>query len=207
MKKVFTFSAFVLILNVLFFMAACNNAPDAGNNQTTVSEGITYEIKSDNVLLAKIVINGSNVTVDSNGKLITSENKGEKRKYYVDGDIVYEIKYKDGGFKLRTKDGELLWKIKVGDDKIKISDNELNNNAYELKLKEDIRCKVVRNDEELGNARWNESSLSIEVDAQARSYSIQAGAFKNAFATLIATDIEFEQQCIIIAELLTNGAQ
>jgi hypothetical protein len=48
-----------------------------------------------------------------------------KRKYHIDkGAVLFEVKPNDeGGFKLRTADGTLRWKVKVTPEKIKISDN------------------------------------------------------------------------------------
>ena len=40
--------------------------------------------------------------------------------------------------KVRTPDGKLRWKVKLGDAKIKIADNEENKNPFEVKTKEAV---------------------------------------------------------------------
>ena len=74
----------------------------------------------------------------------------------------YEIKSNDNGFKLRTSDGTLLWKVRISEDKIKVSNNEENANAFELKAREGNRTKVFApGDQELGDLlrRWDKPVL------------------------------------------------
>lgn len=57
-----------------------------------------------------------------------------KRKYALDnGAEVLEVKPGDGSFKVRKPDGSLLWKVKMDPNKIKVSDNEQNLNAVEIR--------------------------------------------------------------------------
>lgn len=57
-----------------------------------------------------------------------------KRKYALDnGAEVLEVKSGDGSFKVRKSDGSLLWKVKMDPNKIKVSDNEQNLNAVEIR--------------------------------------------------------------------------
>lgn len=57
-----------------------------------------------------------------------------KRKYALDaGAEVLEVKPGDGSFKVRKPDGSLLWKVKMEPNKIKVSDNEQNNNPVEIR--------------------------------------------------------------------------
>lgn len=77
----------------------------------------------------------------------SKKTKADKKKYYDANDnVVYEIKYKPDGFKLRTATSKLLWKIKLYDDKIKISDNEENLNPYEIKIINGEEAKLVKDD-------------------------------------------------------------
>jgi hypothetical protein len=57
-----------------------------------------------------------------------------KRKYALDhGPEVLEIKPGEGHFKVRKTDGTLLWKVKMDPNKIKVSDNEDNRDAVEIR--------------------------------------------------------------------------
>jgi hypothetical protein len=63
-----------------------------------------------------------------------SSRESGKRKYTLDnGAEVLEVKPGDGHFKIRKADGTLLWKVKIGPKKIKVSDNEDNRDAVELR--------------------------------------------------------------------------
>src|SRR5215212_4754859 len=104
-----------------------------------------------------VTISGNTVDIAYGAQKLHGEQRDTgKRKYTVDGSVVkYEVKPNDeGGFKLRTADGKLLWKVKVTPEKIKISDNEENNNPFELKVRDGDRVKVVApGEKELGNVR------------------------------------------------------
>jgi hypothetical protein len=57
-----------------------------------------------------------------------------KRKYALDnGSEVLEIKPGQGHFKVRKPNGILLWKVKMDSNKIKVSDNEENRDAVEVR--------------------------------------------------------------------------
>ena len=57
-----------------------------------------------------------------------------KRKYSLDnGPEVLEVKPGEGHFKVRKPDGVLLWKVKMDTNKIKVSDNEENRDAVEVR--------------------------------------------------------------------------
>lgn len=108
-----------------------------------------------------------NTSVSVNGETYTSEmTKKDKKKYYdANKNVVYEVKYKDDGFKLRRASSALIWKIKLYDEKIKISDNEENLNPYEIKMLENNEAKLEYNDEVLARTTGDAVELvkTIEV--------------------------------------------
>jgi hypothetical protein len=118
----------------------------------------------------------------------------------------YEVKSSDSGFKLRTRDGKLLWKVKITDDKIKISDNEQNENAFELKAREGNRTKVFGpGDQELGNVRFNGKRIEVENAAGQTLTTIPATKPSAAYGVLLLDRIPQNQRDILIAELLARG--
>jgi hypothetical protein len=63
-----------------------------------------------------------------------SSRESGKRKYALDnGPEVLEVKPGEGHFKVRKPDGSLLWKVKMDPNKIKVSDNEENRDAVEVR--------------------------------------------------------------------------
>ena len=156
-------------------------------------------------LVGTIDLSGSNPKVKTEAGEFQSKIKGEKRKYSNEKGLVYAIKYKSDGFKLRTEAGQLIWKIKHSQEKIKVSDNEENLNPYEIKPKEKGRVKLKRNGEELGSARLRAAENKIEVGAGPLSYDLATTEFHMAFGVLAIQEINLHQRLIIVAELIDRG--
>ena len=116
----------------------------------------------------------------------TSEKtKADKRKYYdQNNNVVYEVKYKSDGFKLRTASSTLLWKVKLYNDKVKISNNEENLNAYEIK-------KVGANE------------IKLEKDNEIISRNKNTSHLWELVADI--SEIPADQQEILVAELKAKG--
>ena len=91
--------------------------------------------------------------------------KSDKRKYFDSNEnVLYEVKYKPEGFKLRTSSSELLWKIKLYENKIKISDNEENNNPFEIKIVNSREAKLVKNNAELARLNYNNNQRLLKLE-------------------------------------------
>jgi hypothetical protein len=131
-----------------------------------------------------------------------------KRKYSIDGGAVaFEIKPGDGGFKLRTEDGKLRWKVKITPEKIKISNNEQNENPFELKVREGDRTKVVApGDREVGNVRFDRAKSSTEIENAAGTtlFRVDDPAPSGAYGVLLL-DIPATERAILLAEILSRG--
>ena len=123
-----------------------------------------------------------------------------KRKYENDaGTVLFEVKPGDEGFKLRTEDGKLRWKVKIKDAKVKVSDNEENNNPFELKAREGDRVKVVApGDRELGNVRGK----NVEDASGKTLYVVDAPSA--AYGVLLLDSIPEVERYILVAELLSR---
>ena len=134
---------------------------------------------------------GSDLTVNWDGGTLHGKFKGDKRKYES-----LEVKLGDDGFKVRTLDGKLLWKVKVTPDKIKVSNNEENANPYELKIK-DAKVKVFApGDRFLGEVRARGNYVEIGDKFRA------AGAKLDAYLGVTLLDgVPMRERAVILAEL------
>ena len=134
---------------------------------------------------------GGDLTVTYDGGVVHGKLKGDKRKYES-----VEVKLGNDGFKVRTLDGKLLWKVKVAADKIKVSNNEENANPYELKIK-DAKVKVFApGDRFLGEVRVRGNYLEIGDKFRA------AGTKPDAFYGVALLDgISLRDRAVILAEL------
>jgi hypothetical protein len=133
-----------------------------------------------------------------------------KRKYSMGGGaVMYEVKPDNDsdGFKLRTADGKLRWKVKVTPEKTKISDNEQNDHPFELKAREGDRVKVFAPvDREVGNVRFDRAASKTEVeDAAGKTmFRIDKTTKSGAYGVLLL-DIPPTERAILLAEIMSRG--
>jgi hypothetical protein len=134
----------------------------------------------------------------------TSKLNGDKRKYNGGSDVI-EVKYKEEGFKVRTSDGKLLWKVKITTDKIKISDNEEGKDPWEIKLNENDKAKIKKNDNEIGKVKMDSSKKEIEASSGSKSFVISAGKLSLAYCVLLVDEISDRDKFIIMTEIIAKG--
>jgi hypothetical protein len=143
-----------------------------------------------------------------NGDRLIGEPAGEKRKYRraAGGPALYEVKPGDSGFKLRTSDGKLLWKVKVDADKIKVSDNEENANPWSLKTKYDDKVKVVdAAEKELAEVRFQPEKTKVKgADGTELWESSSPRRRTAAFGVLVLDKVPEEHRAVLMAEILAR---
>ena len=211
-----------MVCAVIFSNACRDNSSDLKpidmpNNQTAnstaPSETKTYETKvkiktPDEKDVLEVKVDGGNIKLEYGGKVVRSELKGDKRKYFYEaGSQIAEVKTKDAdGFKVRTTDGKLLWKIKIADDKIKISDNEENQNPFEIKMKDD-GAKVEFNETKLGEVKFYKDRQKVKVkDANDKElFDSNTDKYSVAYGVLLLDKIPEELRFIIIGELVSRN--
>lgn len=143
-----------------------------------------------------------------NGDRLVGDPKGDKRKYRraSGGPQLLEVKAGDGGFKLRTTDGKLLWKVKIAEDKIKVSDNEENANPWSLKTKYEDKVKVVdASDKEIAEVRFYPDKTKVKSAAGAELWECASPRRRSAAFGVLALDrIPEEHRAILMAEILAR---
>lgn len=222
--------ALPMLVTSLLMIAACGGKEQPKENQTaatgarpTTTSGAdtgaaaneyTDRIKvktPDDVRVVEIK-NGTQTKIEIGPEGSTQVLRGEmretgKRKYEMEGGkVIAEVKADDGAFKLRTVDGKLLWKVKLADDKIKISDNEENENPYELKMRDD-EVKVEENGSEIGKVKFYSDRAKVKVkDASDKElYESNTDKRSTMYGLLLMTRIPETERYIIMAELLARG--
>ena len=143
-----------------------------------------------------------------NGDRLVGDPKGDKRKYRRSsgGPQFLEVKAGDGGFKLRTTDGKLLWKVKIAEDKIKVSDNEENANPWSLKTKYEDKVKVVdAAEKEVAEVRFYPDKTKVKSAAGAELWECASPRRRSAAFGVLALDrIPEEHRAILMAEILAR---
>jgi hypothetical protein len=202
---------------LLLLLAACHNETKAKAVSRSVAPKPIAAPAAPQIVVTtaggdpavQITQSGSDLSITyndggSNQTLVGRVKDSGKRKYALNGSVIYEVKRSDEGFKLRTEDGKLLWKVKKKDDKIKISDNEENKNPFELKIR-DEKIKVVdATDKLLGEVKADAGGVKI-VDAAGnakyRSSILKAAPY---FGVAVIDAIPARERAIIMAELASG---
>lgn len=207
MKKLYTLTLLCLVV-----LASCKTKPDntseLESSPSTIEESTSTKVSFDG---AEIVLSNAQgdkiggftsnpITIYAGSKKYISKTKPDKHKFYTNGDLTYEVKFKSEGFKLRDKNSDLLWKIKIYADKIKVSDNEENVNAFEIKKYEE-KIKIKRNNEELYTIQLKDSSI-IANDKVV--YTLSSNQMSYAYAVMAISEIPEDQKLFILAELLAK---
>lgn len=113
----------------------------------------------------------------------------------------YAVKFSDDGFKLRDHNEELLWKVKLYDDKIKLGNNEEMTGAYEIKIKEGGKIKLERNESLISELRNDENAPNITVD----NFTVEGCGGSLVPAILLIKDLKEFEKYILMAELRAKG--
>ncbi|HSE97350.1 MAG TPA: hypothetical protein VLD57_03705 [Blastocatellia bacterium] len=131
-----------------------------------------------------------------------------KRKYELEGGgVIAEIKSDADSFKLRMPDGRLLWKVKLSEDKIKISDNEEGNNPFVLEVKGQDRIKVMKNEQEIGQVNFyaDRSKIKVKTASDQEVFESNTNRFSAMYGVLLMEGIAEPERFIIMSELLARG--
>ena len=219
-----------LILSALSVFASCHspgrmdavsnsNSAGAGSSSisgSTGSNGAAEEIKiksSDDRRVVEFKPGGEGLKIEFmvNGQtqVLRGEAGGrsDKRKYAFDGTgIIAEVKPDAEGFKVRTTEGRLLWKVKTSGDKIKISDNEENTDPFVLERKDDDRVKVLHDETEIGEVKFYPDSRKVKIKdtGEKELYESDTGRYSALYGVLLMTQIPERERYIIMAELLAR---
>jgi hypothetical protein len=209
-------SAIIMIFILVLFsckQSGVQNQDDSKNESINQNENnITpaddwFVIKMAGQEVGRISKSNENLQFFARGVEYQSKLNGDKRKYAVkSGDIIAEVKYKDDAFKVRKPDGTLLWKIKLYDDKVKISNNEENLNPYEIKLSDTPdKAKLKKNEETLGEIKLKSADKQVEFTLGAKSYYVESDKLSLAYGALLIEEIPEHIRYIIAAELMAKG--
>ncbi len=205
---------FYTLLSTIICLGACKKneqktetpeviTPQTNQAQTEVEKAANPPviITVDGEKFGSLIFGKDKVIIEVNNQnILVHKRKEDKRKYEVNGNIISEIKYKEDGFKLRTADGQLKWKVKFGDNKTKISDNEENNNPFEIKVNETGKAKIKQNDKQI--AEVTEDMQVVIIKTSKKTYKIDHENFNKAYAILGVEDITPQDRLILLVELI-----
>ena len=208
-------------LSVLFSCGGGSNSSSAtgGSNKASPPSASTTDasdkikIKTpDEQSVVEFKLNGDSPKVEfSQGgqtKVLRGElSKNDKRKYQLEGGgMVAEVKPGDDGFKVRTGEGKLLWKVKLTDDKIKISNNEENTNPFVLAIKGSDRIKILQDETELGEVKFypDRQKVKVKDTSEKELFESNTDRYSAMYGVMMMQQIPDAERYIIMAELLSR---
>lgn len=180
---------------------------------TGEAAGKKFEVQDpDGQKLVVFLLDGAKIAIeyvdDGRDFILSGKIKRGKRKYTLERDQVYaEVKPKDAGFKLRTPNGQLLWKVKLWDEKVKISDNEQGTEPFVVKKKSADRAAVSRNGTDLGRVKLypDERLVKVKDAANNERHRGPTETLFGAYGLLLMEAIPLPERYIIMAELFALG--
>lgn len=196
-------------------MAGCGGAPSdapeaarAAPSAHPSKAGVLIATDANGQPAYTLTLDGSHAEVTTpDGARYVGEQKGDKRKWRrADGTAFAEVKAKgDDDFKLRTPDAVLLWKVKLTDDKIKVSDNEENQNPYVLKLGYEDKAKILAQDEsEIGAVKFYGDKTKVKSASEVELFSIDTQRRTAAWGVLAMDGIPEAHRAIIAVEIVAR---
>lgn len=184
--------------------AAPTTAPASASTSSTPRSAVLRIQTQAQETIGEIRPEGTKQHLQFEGQQLQGRLKGAKRKYAnASGQIVAEVKSNDTEtFKLRNPDGSLRWKVKLYEDKVKISDNEENENPYQIKTSEGkFKLKDAQN-EEIGRIEGEGETVFVSSDRQ--QYILNA-PLRMSYGVLLIPNMTRQDQMILLAELQDRG--
>ena len=120
------------------------------------------------------------------------------------GKVIAVAKEKDGKTKLKTEDSKLLWKIKVTDTKVKVSDNEENKGAYVVKRSGDD-FKVKRDDKPVGEVSFDGEKIKIKNADGETVFKAKGKKSAALWGVLLMKKIPDGLRYVVMAEIGSRG--
>lgn len=155
-----------------------------------------------------ITVDGAKVDIAVGDQHLVGTAKGDKRQYtHAGGDAFVEVKSGENGFKLRKADGRLAWKVKIADDKIKVSDNEENAHPWTIKTKYADKVKVEDPAEkDAGEVKFADSGkIKVKDAAEVEPWVVKSGSKSAAYGVLLMSGVPADYASVIMAELLARN--
>ncbi len=122
--------------------------------------------------------------------------------------LIAEVKIKDNGFKLVDENDKLLWKVKISDEKVKISDNEENKNPYVLK-KSEGKVKVKdKSEKEIARVKFYPENGKLKLKDKSGNelyISKDYNKLSGAIGVLAIKEIPAKLRAVIASELVKQN--
>lgn len=225
----------ILILSVALLISGCGGSPaPADGNSPTQAAAVKAEKSSEDssgylakikfktesgaeAIVIKRYADHDKIEIDYAGTTSVLKGRTEKQgriKYKeaaADGSektFIAKVKIKDDSIKLVDENENLLWKVKLNPDKVKISNNEEGDDSCEIKIKSSDKGEVRdKSGIEIGNVRFYADNGKLKVkDATGKEILTSKDIKFSAGPGVIQFEhIPVKLRAIIISELIRAG--
>ena len=194
------FSAVIIV--VLLFLISCDSSSQTAKKevQNTLNErsNIIRVINGDGAEIASIEHLQDNVIFLEGNRIKSKIGSSGKRKYLDEGgNTIGKINKYDYGFKVKSLEGTILWKIKLKDESIKIANNDDMEGAYKVKKKS--KTKIYVDEKEVGNAIEMESYIKVHTMDKKELKVFNTNELHAAIMGIV--EIPLEIRLIMLAEI------
>jgi hypothetical protein len=112
----------------------------------------------------------------------------------------------EGSMKLLAPDGKLLWKAHLGAEKIKIGNNEENQDAWVLSLKHADKIKVADpNERTVGVVHHEGDEARVQGPDGEDLFTVEGAGASVAAALLLVSALPSRDRLILMAEFIARG--
>jgi len=225
----------ILILSVMFFITGCGDkAAPAGDSGPAKSSGAKVSKSSNDssgyltkikfktesgaeAIVIKRYADHDKLEIDYAGTTAILKGRAEKKgrvKYKeaaADGSekaFTAKVKIRDDSIKLVDENENLLWKVKLSTDKVKISNNEEGNESCEIKIKSADKGEVRdQSGNEIGNVRYypDNGKLKVKDTAGKEILTSKDIKFSAGPGAIQFEHIPVKLRAIIISEIIRAG--
>lgn len=199
-----------LIILFLFFLVACGNRKAGSGEVIEQKPGKdraieNFYISDTSGLQVAAISLGEQVQVYIGESYLNRDfRESSKCKYRnEDGTVIYQVKYQEGGFKIRDPADELLLKVKISDKKIKIGRDEEMTQSYEIKSTSPDKVKLTKGDTEIGVARMGQGALPVQIEGDIGMFYMAGPRKEPACIVMVLPDTDMMLRIVILSELLT----
>jgi hypothetical protein len=180
---------------------------DAGN--TDEQWWTKVKIKRENGdLFAEIKSNESEVRIEFGNRKLSGRKENDKRKYRFDDEeqIACVVTCKPERIKIKSPEGQLLWKIKLKDGKVDVLRQEEGGADFTFKLKDD-KIKVRAGEKTLGKVKLYPERKKVKIKDAAENvrFKINAETLSAGYGALLLDDVSVEEQLVMVAEIMSAG--
>lgn len=155
-------------------------------------------------VLAEINLAGNKARIKYKDQLILATKTPAGSNYRtVKGDILFSVRHHADDLKIYDSKNKFLWKVKRYQDKLKISNNLQNLNAWQIKFKDKNKASIYSPDAtKVYFIRTDGNKMKLKNSQGKALFELNSKILRPAFAAIIIAEMDQLIRLIIIAELL-----